>query len=102
MASVLDLSWLDGRFENSGHLLLSLHWPNCLVLWDTAKGTKIWRHAVGNLQSQVFLGFDTDPFDAHRLVLRSGNGSPTAAVFVNDFKLSKQPANVTSFQVCAL
>ena len=77
MASVLDMTWLDGRFESSGHLLLALHWQNSLVLWDTAKGVKVWKMDVSKpLQtvpatSNIFLGFDHDPFDALRLVLRS-------------------------------
>ena len=100
VASVLDMSWLDGRFESSGHLLLSLHWPNSLVLWDTAKGTKVWRHTVVlPSHNSILLGFDTDPFDAHRLVFRAGGGGTAAAVFVNDFRINKEPVNVTSFQV---
>ena len=71
------MTWLDGRFESSGHLLLALHWQNSLVLWDTAKGVKVWKMDVSMptsstpATSNIFLGFDHDPFDAHRLVLRS-------------------------------
>ena len=95
----MDMSWLDGRFENSGHLLVSLHWPSTLVLWDTAKGTKVWKNApevTPASNSSVFLGFDLDPFDSHRMVLRTGNND---VVFVNDFKISKSPARTSSLQV---
>ena len=37
------LTWMDGRIENTGHLILALHPPYHLILWDTSLGTKVWK-----------------------------------------------------------
>ena len=36
-------TWMDGRIENTGHLILALHPPYNLILWDTSLGTKVWK-----------------------------------------------------------
>ena len=39
---VPELLWMDGRVgENNGHLLLALHLPSTLILWDTGSGQQV-------------------------------------------------------------
>ena len=93
-AAVVDMAWLDGRFQNSGHLLLALHSPNALVLWDTGSGVKMWKHTVK--PEMAFYGLDLDPFNPNRIVLKSTNNN---VFFINDFKPGKPPSGVVrSFQ----
>ena len=57
---------MDGRIENTGHLILALHPPYHLILWDTSLGTKVWKksydtvsrihdiHTSGNANEKSF------------------------------------------------
>ena len=77
------MTWLDGRAENSGHLLAALHPPFALVLWDTASGTMVWRKAY----TETLQGFDLDPFDPARVAFRCLE----CVLFVEDFHHSRAP-----------
>jgi len=59
---VADLRWLDGRVDNSAHLLAALHPPFSLVLWDTATGAQVWKRTY----AETLQGFDLDPFNPCR------------------------------------
>ena len=48
---IYTLSWMDGRIENTGHLLLALHPPFHLILWDTSLGTKVWKKTYDSVSS---------------------------------------------------
>ena len=72
------LAWMDGRIENTGHLLLALHPPYSIILWDTSSGTKVWKKSYDS----AILGFDLDPFDANGLALRCSD----SIILVRDFK----------------
>ena len=44
---VPELLWMDGRVgENNGHLLLALHLPSTLILWDTGSGQQVQIESV--------------------------------------------------------
>ncbi len=80
---VHELEWADGRVENTGHLLLALHPPATLVLWDTASGSKVWRKTY----AETLLGFDFDPFDTSRMAFRCQE----CILFSDDFSYSRGP-----------
>ena len=49
------LTWMDGRIENTGHLILALHPPYHLILWDTSLGTKVWKKSYDTVSRSNFL-----------------------------------------------
>ena len=104
-------TWMDGRIENTGHLILALHPPYNLILWDTSLGTKVWKKtydsvSLASIMSQIYqsllililpfkdasriyqnsfqvlVNFELDPFDANRIALRCADG----IILVNDFQ----------------
>ena len=80
-----ELLWLDGNFgENNGHLLLALHLPSTLILWDTGSGQQVWKKSF----AENFRGFDVDPFDDSRVLLRCND----CILFLSDFSTSKCPS----------
>jgi hypothetical protein len=81
-----ELLWLDGNFgENNGHLLLALHLPSTLILWDTGSGQQVWKKSF----SENFRGFDIDPFDDSRILLRCND----CILFLSDFSTRFQCYN---------
>ena len=56
------MSWVY-HVDGCGHLLLALHPPGSLVLWDTDSGNRLWRKSYG----EQVLSLDLDPFDPRRL-----------------------------------
>lgn len=83
---VSEMSWLGEAIEDTGHLLLALHPPNILVLWDTYSGKQIWKKIYTN---ETLISFDFDPFDVARLAFKSTD----CILFVNDFHPSKCPVS---------
>ncbi len=84
-SSVAHMEWLDGRYENTGHLLAALHPPFSFVLWDTASGEKVWKKTY----TETLQGFDFDPFDASRIAFRCLE----CVLFVNDFSPFRAPTS---------
>ena len=84
---IADMDWLGEGVEDTGHLLLALHPPNILVLWDTYSGKQIWKKIYGN--ETALSSFDFDPFDVSRLAFKSTD----CILFINDFNPSKCPVN---------
>lgn len=84
---IADMDWLGEAVEDTGHLLLALHPPNILVLWDTYSGKQIWRKIYGN--ETALSSFDFDPFDVSRLAFKSTD----CILFINDFSPSKCPVS---------
>ena len=80
---VTDLRWLDGRIQKTSHLLLAVHPPNHLVLWNSLTGAKVWRVSY----NEPTIGLDLDPFNCFRLMLLSHN----CVLFVEDFHPEKCP-----------
>lgn len=82
--AVADLEWL-GTQDASHDLLVALHPPYSVVLWNADTGTKLWKKSfTDSLQSLAF-----DPFEPSNLTLL-GNDS---LIFINDFSLSKPPSS---------
>ena len=80
---VVDLMWLDGRVERTGRLLLAVHPPNHLVLWNTQTGTKVWKHSY----NETLYGLDVDPFNPFRIMFRC----QSCVIFIEDFHPEKCP-----------
>ena len=84
---IADMDWLGEAVEDTGHLLLVLHPPNILVLWDTYSGKQIWKKVYAN--ETALFSFDFDPFDVSRLAFKSTD----CILFINDFNPSKCPVS---------
>ncbi len=57
-----DLEWISAQ-DASHDLLVALHPPYSIILWNAATGTKLWKKSY----TEVMLGFSFDPFDPTRL-----------------------------------
>ncbi|ESO13031.1 hypothetical protein HELRODRAFT_63831 [Helobdella robusta] len=79
---VSDMEWV-GVQDISHDLLLALHPPYHLILWNTENGSRLWRKAYTDL----FQTFSFDPFDPMRIAFLGQD----FVVFVDDFTLSKAP-----------
>ncbi|XP_072042557.1 WD repeat-containing protein 11-like isoform X2 [Amphiura filiformis] len=81
---VLDLEWLATQ-DASHDLLVALHPPYSLVLWNADTGTKLWKKTfTDNIQSMAF-----DPFDPANLTLLGTD----CILFLSDFSISKAPSS---------
>ena len=66
-------------------MLLVVHPPNYIVLWNADTGTKLWKKSY----AENILSFSFDPFDPSHLALLTSEG----IVFISDFSPSKAPAS---------
>ncbi|XP_036121102.1 WD repeat-containing protein 11 isoform X2 [Molossus molossus] len=80
---IQDLQWLWSQ-DASRDLLLAVHPPNYIVLWNADTGTKLWKKSYAD----NILSFSFDPFDPSHLTLLTSEG----IVFISDFSPSKPPA----------
>ncbi|XP_022080580.1 WD repeat-containing protein 11-like isoform X4 [Acanthaster planci] len=81
---VLDLEWLSTQ-DASHDLLVALHPPYSIVLWNADTGTKLWKKTfTDNIISMTF-----DPFDSSNLALLGND----CILFLNDFSITKQPSS---------
>jgi hypothetical protein len=90
---ISDLAWLDWGAERPGHaslsLLLAIHPPNHLVLWNGATGAKLWKTSY----DESLLGVDLDPFaSCRRLLLRCQN----SILLVDDVTPDRSPPGSAS------
>jgi hypothetical protein len=91
---ISDLAWLDWGAERPGHassplLLLAIHPPNHLVLWNGATGAKLWKASY----DESLLGVDLDPFaSCRRLLLRCQN----SILLVDDVTPDRSPPGSAS------
>ena len=53
---------MDGRIENTGHLILALHPPYHLILWDTSLGTKVWKKSYDTVSIYTSGTANENPF----------------------------------------
>ncbi|KAJ8014088.1 hypothetical protein DPEC_G00036620 [Dallia pectoralis] len=81
---IQDMDWLWTQ-DASRDLLLAVHPPNCIVLWNGDTGTKLWKKSYG----ENILSFSFDPFDPSNLALLTSEG----IVFISDFSHSKPPGS---------
>ena len=81
------LAWLAGPAtgQQSGEaaLLLALHPPNHLILWNMDTGVKVWKKSYGD----ALLGISLDPFTVGSALLRG----QTSFLFIHDLHPSKCP-----------
>ncbi|XP_056292287.1 WD repeat-containing protein 11 [Pseudoliparis swirei] len=81
---IQDLEWLWSQ-DASRDLLLAIHPPNYIVLWNGDTGTKLWKKSY----AENILSFSFDPFDSSHMALLTSEG----IVFITDFSHSKPPGN---------
>ncbi|KAK3553827.1 hypothetical protein QTP70_012210 [Hemibagrus guttatus] len=81
---IQDMDWLWNQ-DVSHDLLLAVHPPNYVVLWNGDTGTKLWKKSY----AENILSFSFDPFDPSNLALLTSEG----IVFINDFSPSKPPGS---------
>ncbi|XP_005742428.1 WD repeat-containing protein 11 [Pundamilia nyererei] len=79
-----DLEWLWNQ-DASRDLLLAVHPPNYIVLWNGDTGTKLWKKSY----AENILSFSFDPFDPSNMALLTSEG----IVFITDFSYSKPPGS---------
>ncbi|NXU90324.1 WDR11 protein, partial [Xiphorhynchus elegans] len=79
-----NMQWLWNQ-DASRDLLLAVHPPNYIVLWNADTGTKLWKKSY----AENILSFSFDPFDPSHLALLTSEG----IVFISDFSPSKAPAS---------
>ncbi|XP_071448701.1 WD repeat-containing protein 11-like [Hetaerina americana] len=99
---VLDMEWLslwnrqqhfvNSKNENAGmerdHVplyLASLHPPYCLVVWDVAAKSKLWKKTY----TENLVSFSVDPFDASRIAFLCQD----CILFADDFTPSRVPSS---------
>ncbi|XP_038045535.1 WD repeat-containing protein 11-like isoform X5 [Patiria miniata] len=81
---VLDLEWLSTQ-DASHDLLVALHPPYSIVLWNADTGIKLWKKTfTDNIISMTF-----DPFDSSNLALLGND----CILFLNDFSINKSPSS---------
>ncbi|KAM9325042.1 WD repeat-containing protein 11 [Gastrophryne carolinensis] len=82
--AIHDMQWLWSQ-DASRDLLLAVHPPNLIVLWNADTGTKLWKKSY----AENILSFSFNPFEPSQLALLTSEG----IVFVSDFSPSKPPAS---------
>ncbi|XP_034244567.1 WD repeat-containing protein 11-like [Thrips palmi] len=78
------MAWLTG-YDEGNHLLLTLHPPYALVLWDTLSGTKLWKKTY----TESLVAFDLNPFEANKIAFQCTD----CILFVSDLSPSKMPSS---------
>lgn len=81
---IQDMEWLWNQ-DASRDLLLAVHPPNYIVLWNADTGTKLWKKSY----AENILSFSFDPFEISNLALLTSEG----IVFISDFSPSKPPSS---------
>ncbi|XP_048864245.1 WD repeat-containing protein 11 [Brienomyrus brachyistius] len=81
---IQDMEWLWAQ-DASRDLLLAVHPPNYIILWNGDTGAKLWKKSY----AENILSFSFDPFDPSNLALLTSEG----IVFVTDFSHSKPPGS---------
>lgn len=72
--SLSDLEWLWNQ-DASRDLLLAVHPPNYIVLWNGDTGTKLWKKSY----AENILSFSFDPFDPSNMACRWS----TTSIWIN-------------------
>ncbi|KAK7110591.1 WD repeat-containing protein 11-like [Littorina saxatilis] len=78
------LEWLRNQ-DASRDLLLALHPPYSLILWNADTGTKLWKKSY----TETLLSFTFDPFNGKNLAFLGQD----CIIFVNDFIITKTPSS---------
>lgn len=79
---ILDLEWL--RVQDACHdLLVVLHAPSSMILWNADTGTKLWKKTF----QETLLCFAFDPFTPCNVTLMCQDW----ILFINDFSINRAP-----------
>ncbi|XP_077991912.1 WD repeat-containing protein 11-like isoform X2 [Glandiceps talaboti] len=81
---ILEMDWLSTQ-DASHDLLVALHPPYSIILWNADTGTKLWKKSF----TDIILSFSFDPFNPTSLTLLGQD----CILFVNDFSVSKPPSS---------
>ncbi|XP_066534821.1 WD repeat-containing protein 11 [Hoplias malabaricus] len=81
---IQDMDWLWNQ-DASRDLLLAVHPPNYIIMWNGDTGTKLWKKSY----AENILSFSFDPFEPSNLALLTSEG----IVFITDFSPSKAPGS---------
>ncbi|XP_035227058.1 WD repeat-containing protein 11-like isoform X2 [Stegodyphus dumicola] len=79
-----DIDWLSGR-DNCQHLLVGLHPPYSMILWNTESGTKLWKKSY----TESLFSFAFDPFSESNITFLASD----CILFVDDFNVHKTPSS---------
>ncbi|KFD61738.1 hypothetical protein M514_10981, partial [Trichuris suis] len=82
-APVIDMQWLRWQ-DASSDLLVVLHQPAILTLWNADQGTKLWKTSHGD----PLVAMALDPFHYQRVAFLNSSGN---LILLNDFSVSTVP-----------
>ncbi|XP_062608661.1 WD repeat-containing protein 11-like isoform X2 [Saccostrea cucullata] len=81
---IQDMEWLT--YQDASHdLLVALHPPYSLILWNADTGTKLWKKSY----TEPLLAFSFDPFSSKNVAFLG----PDCIVFIDDFSVTKTPSS---------
>ncbi|KAG1655446.1 WD repeat-containing protein 11 [Nymphon striatum] len=81
---VLDMEWLHNQ-DSCQDLLLALHQPYSLILWNAMTGTKVWKKNY----TENLISFSFDPFESNNIAFLAND----CILFINDFSPNKVPSS---------
>ncbi|GFY16613.1 WD repeat-containing protein 11 [Trichonephila clavipes] len=79
-----DIEWLSGR-DSCHQLLVGLHPPYSIVVWNTETGNKVWKKSY----TETLLSFAFDPFSENNITFLASE----CILFVDDFNVHKTPSS---------
>ncbi|GFR86903.1 WD repeat-containing protein 11 [Elysia marginata] len=81
---LLGMQWLSNQ-DACRDLLVCLHPPYSLILWNADTGTKLWKKSY----TETLLDFTFDPFNGKHLAFLGQD----CILFINDFTINKTPSS---------
>lgn len=81
---IQDMEWLPCQ-DASHDLLLVLHPPYSLILWNADTGTKLWKKSY----TESLLSFSLDPFSYRNIAFLGQD----CILFIDDFSITKTPSS---------
>ncbi|KAK3729030.1 hypothetical protein RRG08_005403 [Elysia crispata] len=81
---LLGMQWLSNQ-DACRDLLVCLHPPYSLILWNADTGTKLWKKSY----TETLLDFTFDPFNGRHLAFLGQD----CIIFINDFTINKTPSS---------
>ncbi|XP_064605109.1 WD repeat-containing protein 11-like [Liolophura sinensis] len=82
--SIQDLQWVSGQ-DASRDLLVALHPPYSMIVWNADTGTKLWKKSY----TEPLLSFAFDPFDPKQVAFLGQD----CIVFIHDFTITRVPSS---------